>query len=111
MKATYKFRIQRQGKRKIIEEARPLLEPSGKLPVHPVARRLALAYYIERCIEVGVIADYAAAARRLGISRARMTQVMDLMLLPVQTQDAILLGQLHPSRKLVRSAGHPRDIS
>ncbi len=45
-----------------------------------LAMRLALAYYVEQCIEDGTLESYADAARRLGITRARMTQVMDLML-------------------------------
>ncbi len=52
--------------------------------------RLALAYYVERCIEDGTLESYADAARRLGITRARMTQVMDLMLLPKRRVEAIL---------------------
>ena len=42
----------------------------------PAMLRLALAHYIERCIEVGAITNYAEAARRLGVSRARVTQVV-----------------------------------
>ena len=52
--------------------------------------RLALAYYVERCIEDGTVESYADAARRLGITRARMTQVMDLLLLPAGVVDGIL---------------------
>ena len=53
---------------------------------------LALVYFVERQVEAGAIRDYATAARRLGISRARMTQVMNLLNLPVATQEAILAG-------------------
>ncbi|MCE9592954.1 MAG: hypothetical protein K8S98_02070 [Planctomycetes bacterium] len=55
------------------------------------ARRLALAYWIERKIEAGELADYAAAARLLGVSRARMTQVVNMLLLPVELQEELLL--------------------
>ena len=57
-----------------------------------IARQLALAYKIERMIEAGELRDYADAARRLGVSRARMTHVMDLMLRPVWEQEEILIG-------------------
>ena len=58
-----------------------------------LARRLALAYYIEQLIEEGRLRDYAEAARVLGITRARMTQVMDLALLPVTDQNNLLAGE------------------
>lgn len=55
------------------------------------ARRLALAYWIERAIDEGRLQDYAHAARVLGVSRARITQVMDMLLLPVAEQEATLV--------------------
>ncbi|MCE9595033.1 MAG: hypothetical protein K8S98_12685 [Planctomycetes bacterium] len=54
------------------------------------ARRLALAYWIERKIEAGELVDYAAAARLLGVTRARMTQVVNMILLPVREQELLL---------------------
>ena len=59
---------------------------------HPTAkaRQLALAYWIEEQIEAGRVRDYAAVARALGISRARITQVMDLMLLPTPEKERLL---------------------
>ena len=56
-----------------------------------LARRLALAYYIEQLIDEGRLRDYADAARVLGVTRARMTQVMDLLLLPVPVQEDVLI--------------------
>ena len=56
------------------------------------AYSLALAYKIERMIDAGELESYADAARRLGLSRARVTQIMDLMGLPVEVQEAVLLG-------------------
>ncbi|MCK6446189.1 MAG: hypothetical protein L6Q99_07320 [Planctomycetes bacterium] len=68
-----------------------------KLPCVPgpsrLARRLALAYWIERQIESGALADYATAARLLGLTRARLTQVVNLQLLPPEEQGRLLLGQ------------------
>ena len=61
-------------------------------PVSPVARRLALAYYVERCLDAGLIQSYAEAARKLGITRARMTQVMDLLILPAEEPERLLCG-------------------
>jgi len=61
-------------------------------PVSRTARLLALAYYVERQVEARAIKDYAEAARVLGMSRGRMTQVMDLRWLPSKAQEAILMG-------------------
>ncbi len=52
--------------------------------------RLALAHYVERCVEDGTLVSNANAANRLGISRARMTQVLDLLLLPAAKQGRVL---------------------
>lgn len=104
MKATYRFRVQRQGKRNTIEVKTPPRPRKPEPLVHPVARRLALAHYVERCVGDGVVSGYAAAARALGITRARMSQVMDLLMLPIETQEGILLGSLRPSKDDIRAA-------
>ena len=54
------------------------------------AMRLALAYYVARCIEDGTLESYADAARRLGITRARMTQVMNLVFIHKKLVERIL---------------------
>lgn len=81
-----------------IDLAKPKMEPRVRPPpvVHGReasrgARRLALAYWIDRKIEAGELKDYAAAARWLGVTRARVTQVANLRLLPVEQQDEMLL--------------------
>ena len=43
-------------------------------------------------IEASELRDYADAAGRLGVSRARVTHVMDLMLRPVWEQEEVLGG-------------------
>ena len=54
---------------------------------------LALAHLVERKVETGEFRDYAEAARALGISRARMTQVMNLLVLSPKVQERILSGE------------------
>lgn len=70
-------------------------------------QRLALAHLIERKIESGEIRDYAEAARLLGVTRARMSQLLDLVLLPVDTQERILYGENLGSERVVRSRAAP----
>ena len=61
-----------------------------------VARLLAFAHDTERRIEAGEIADRAAAARALDVSRARLTQILDLALLTPDIQEEILAAEVEP---------------
>lgn len=51
---------------------------------------LALAHHLATAIERGVVADRAAVARKLGLTRARITQLLDLTLLAPDVQTRIL---------------------
>ena len=59
---------------------------------HPatVARRLALAHRIASDIESGHYADQADVARHHGLTRARLTQLMNLLLLAPDLQERVL---------------------
>jgi len=66
-------------------------EPSrvpGRLP--RVTRLLALALRFEQLLRAGTIADYAALARLGHVSRARISQIMNLLGLAPSIQEAIL---------------------
>ena len=67
---------------------RATVAPQGRVP--RVTRLLALAHRIDRMIAAGEIADWAEAARRCGLTRARMTQVANLLLLAPSIQEEIL---------------------
>lgn len=54
------------------------------------ARLLALAHRFERLIETGVAADYADLARLGHVTRARVTQIMNLLSLAPDIQEQIL---------------------
>ncbi|MEO6594591.1 MAG: hypothetical protein ABIP94_07545, partial [Planctomycetota bacterium] len=59
-------------------------------------------------IERGELRDYAQAAERLGITRARMTQICDLALLAPDIEAAVLLGHCEPRDRHLREVGrHP----
>jgi hypothetical protein len=51
---------------------------------------LALAHKIDAMVRHGEFRDYADAARRLGLTRARVTQITSLLLLAPEIQEAIL---------------------
>ena len=81
--------------RKMIEAGQH--EPSravapGRLP--RVTRLLALALRFEQLLRAGVIVDYAALARLGHVSRARITQIMNLLGLAPGIQEEILFWPL-----------------
>ena len=84
------------------EQPPPPPKPAGPTPI---ARRIALAHHIEALIEAGKLDDYADAARRFGLSRARLTQVADLALLAPDLQSAVLLGHVEPRDRHLREVG------
>jgi hypothetical protein len=73
---------------------------------------LALAHHWRGLIRSGVVKDQSALAVLVGVSRARITQVMDLLFLAPDLQEEILCGDdgrgvdvLH--RDLIRVATAP----
>lgn len=72
-----------------------------------IARQLALAHALQRGVERGEFRDYADMARSLGFTRARITQIMDLLLLAPDIQDQILhlelpAGAPQPTERALR---------
>lgn len=61
-------------------------------PLPRIARLLALALKFEGLIHQGVVKDYAELARLGQISRARVTQIMNLLNLAADIQETILAG-------------------
>jgi hypothetical protein len=80
------YRVQRGHGKTFVEEPPP--EPVRR-PAR-VAVMLALAHKIQDAIDRGVARDRAEVARRLGLTRARVTQLMDLTLLAPDIQEQIL---------------------
>jgi hypothetical protein len=62
--------------------------PLGRVP--RVARLLALALRLEQLVQTGVIATYAELARLGHVSRARVTQILNLRFLAPDLQEAVL---------------------
>ncbi len=62
--------------------------PAGRVP--RVARMLATAHKIDAKIRAGELRDLADAARSIGVTRARVTQITNLLLLAPAIQAAIL---------------------
>ncbi len=55
-----------------------------------VAQQLALAHHLQNAIDRGLVGDMAAVARKLGLTRARITQLFDLLMLAADLQEHVL---------------------
>ena len=62
--------------------------PAGRVP--RVSRLMALAIRLDQLIRDGVVADQAELARLGHVSRARLTQIMNLLCLAPDLQERIL---------------------
>ncbi len=84
-----RVRFQSAGRRKVLrQEGVGQDAPRGRIP--RVARLLALAIRLEELVASGHVPDYAALARLVGVTRARVTQIANLTLLAPDIQEAIL---------------------
>lgn len=66
----------------------PVPQPVGRIP--RITRLMALAIKLDGYVRDGVVTDYAGLARLGHVSRARITQIMDLNLLSPDIQESIL---------------------
>jgi DNA invertase Pin-like site-specific DNA recombinase len=78
----------RAPRRRIPKIAAGGKNPGGPLP--RITRLLALALKFEGLIQQGVVRDYAGLARLGRVSRARVTQIMNLLYLAPDIQEEIL---------------------
>ena len=62
---------------------------------------LALAHRIDRMVRDGEFKDLADAARAIGVTRARMTQIVNLTLLAPEIQEGILEMTVRVGKDLV----------
>jgi len=87
-------------------EVRAKLAATVEEPVAPpptrLARMLALAWLLDDLIEDGQLAGFAEAARRLGVTRARVSQIAKLRWLAPVIQERVLSGELRASERSVR---------
>ncbi len=82
---------QGRGHRKVLApgaEPEPAAQPSGRVP--RLARLMALAIRMDELVRRGEVADYADLARLGHVTRARVTQIMNLLNLAPDIQEAIL---------------------
>lgn len=80
-------RVQRRHAKRFVAE-RPAIEPVRR-PAR-IALTLALAHSIERMISERRVVDQAEVARRLGLTRARITHLVRLTFLAPDLQERVL---------------------
>lgn len=77
------------GKQELrLGEAPPKPIPEGRVP--RVSRLMALAIHCDRLVRSGEVRDFAEIARLAGITRARMSQITNLLNLAPEIQEEIL---------------------
>jgi hypothetical protein len=81
----------REKRASVTFRADPPPAPAGPVrrPAH-VAQVLALAHHVQHAVEAGAAANQADVARKLGVTRACVTQLLNLALLAPDIQEAIL---------------------
>jgi hypothetical protein len=84
------FTIGQKGQRDMQEGEVPPQKPLPPGRVPRVARLMALAIRCGEYVSTGAVADYAELARLGYVTRARMTQIMNLLNLAPDIQEEIL---------------------
>ena len=83
------FNRAKAGRKKIAEK--PAKKPAPQPDSIPrISRLMALALHFDDLIRQGSVRDYADLARLGGVTRARITQIMNLLNLPPWKQEEIL---------------------
>ena len=85
----YAFSAGRDGGRKVLREG-PALAPAPSERLPRIARLLALAHRFQGMLDRGEVASMADIARLGRVTRARVTQIMDLLLLAPDIQEEVL---------------------
>ena len=90
VECTVHFKVRHHGQKSLQSGAAPVvpvIEP-GRVP--RLSRLMALAIRFEKLVRDGRVRDYADLARLGNVSRARLTQIMNLLVLAPDIQEAIL---------------------
>lgn len=108
VKSKVHFGRGRESKKLLRRGAKPTV-PAGRIP--RISRLMALAIKFDQMIRDGVIADYAELARLGHVTRARMTQIMDLLNLAPDIQEALLFHPSHQAGKDSITERHLRQLT
>ena len=100
----YAFSAGRDGGRKVLRDGPPLAAvPTGRVP--RIARLLALAHRFQGMLDRGEVASMADIARLGRVSRARVTQIMDLSPGPDIQEELLFLPATESGRDPITLKG------
>ena len=85
---SFHFNRQSHGRKHVRSGPAPLPVQTGRIP--RISRLMALAIKFDGLVRRGEVLDYAELARLGHVTRARMTQVMNLILLAPDIQEQLL---------------------
>lgn len=90
VEADFHFGRRGRGSRRVLEPGTvPVVDrPVGRVP--RITRLMALAIRFDQLIRTGEVADYADLARLGHVTRARITQIMNLLMLAPDIQEELL---------------------
>ena len=97
--------------RRVIQDGPPPVTPPPKGRVPRISRLMALAIRFDRLIKDGEIEDQADLARLGNVSRARVTQIMNLLQLAPEIQEALLFLPLTVKGRDTIRERHIRPIA
>jgi hypothetical protein len=88
--ANVRFETRRKGTRCLVQtpETTPQEPRRGRLP--RITRLMALAIHFDGLIQSGAVRNYSELARLGNVTRARMTQIMNLLMLDPEIQEELL---------------------
>ncbi|WP_441288586.1 hypothetical protein ACSRUE_42715 [Sorangium sp. KYC3313] len=103
--------FRRRSSRVTLTEEPPPSKPEPVRRPAKVARMLALTHHLQSAIDRGLVADRAAVACKLGLTRARVTQLLDLLHMAPDLQQAVLTleavdGTEPMSERALRAVAH-----
>jgi len=75
---------------RLLRKGKLTREGTPQPAVPRISRLMALAIHMQELVDRGEVGDYAELARLAHVSRARITQIMNLTLLAPDVQEAIL---------------------
>jgi hypothetical protein len=84
----FHFERRERGRREVEQGPAPAVTPPRRVP--RIARLMALAIRLERLLQEGVVSDYRALAELSHVSRARISQIVNLVNLAPEIQEALL---------------------
>lgn len=106
------FKREKAGKKTVAIGPAPKQVPEPPDPVPRISRLMALAIHFDGLIREGTVRDYADLARLGGVSRARITQIMNLLnLSPWKQEELLFLGtEPEPATATERNLRTSRDL-